>query len=273
MGIADLGDVERAAAAMSAGSAGTLVGSTPLLAAFAGRAEPLRPGEPALLERDLRRPLGEPRARALARGARAARLARLPAPGPRARRGAYVDYRATQDLRRPVLEALAGTLFSEPSHAPRRPRGAPARAPRARRLRALPRERRGARLATGRSGPSASAPARSRSATTTRPSATTPTRSGSSTSSSRRSRVATVRGCTSTSRSACTPTATTPGASARSFALGASGGAPPDQFFSEGQEWGFPPLHPQGIREDRLRYPIACLRRCSVARAPCGSTT
>ncbi|MEO9174867.1 MAG: 4-alpha-glucanotransferase, partial [Gaiellales bacterium] len=46
-----------------------------------------------------------------------------------------------------------------------------------------------------------------------------------------------------------------------SFALGASGGAPSDQFFAEGQEWGFPPLHPEGIRETQHRYPIACLRR------------
>jgi 4-alpha-glucanotransferase len=46
-----------------------------------------------------------------------------------------------------------------------------------------------------------------------------------------------------------------------SFALGASGGAPSDYFFAEGQEWGFPPLHPEGIRETHHRYPIACLRR------------
>jgi 4-alpha-glucanotransferase len=46
-----------------------------------------------------------------------------------------------------------------------------------------------------------------------------------------------------------------------SFALGASGGAPPDVFFAEGQEWGFPPLDPNGIRSTQHRYPIACLRR------------
>ena len=46
-----------------------------------------------------------------------------------------------------------------------------------------------------------------------------------------------------------------------SFALAASGGAPPDLFFTAGQDWGFPPLHPEGIREQRYRYPIACLRR------------
>ena len=46
-----------------------------------------------------------------------------------------------------------------------------------------------------------------------------------------------------------------------SFALAASGGSPPDFFFADGQEWGFPPLHPQRILEDRLRYPIACLRQ------------
>lgn len=44
------------------------------------------------------------------------------------------------------------------------------------------------------------------------------------------------------------------------FALEAGTGAPPDPFFSEGQNWGFPPLHPEGIREQGYRYYIACLR-------------
>ena len=45
-----------------------------------------------------------------------------------------------------------------------------------------------------------------------------------------------------------------------SFAVGVSAGAPPDPFFSEGQDWGFPPLHPERIREQGYRYYIACLR-------------
>ncbi|MEW6448084.1 MAG: 4-alpha-glucanotransferase [Bacillota bacterium] len=44
------------------------------------------------------------------------------------------------------------------------------------------------------------------------------------------------------------------------FALDASTGAPPDPFFSQGQDWGFPPLHPERIREQGYRYYIACLR-------------
>jgi 4-alpha-glucanotransferase len=44
------------------------------------------------------------------------------------------------------------------------------------------------------------------------------------------------------------------------FVLGASAGAPPDSFFVSGQNWGFPPLHPEGIREQGYRYLIACLR-------------
>ncbi|QGP93896.1 4-alpha-glucanotransferase [Neomoorella glycerini] len=46
----------------------------------------------------------------------------------------------------------------------------------------------------------------------------------------------------------------------RNFVLAASSGAPPDTFFRQGQDWGFPPLHPEGIREDGYRYYIACLR-------------
>jgi 4-alpha-glucanotransferase len=38
------------------------------------------------------------------------------------------------------------------------------------------------------------------------------------------------------------------------FALGASVGAPPDVFFSLGQNWGFPPVHPERIRNQGYRY-------------------
>jgi 4-alpha-glucanotransferase len=44
------------------------------------------------------------------------------------------------------------------------------------------------------------------------------------------------------------------------FALEASAGAPPDAFFTKGQDWGFPPLHPEAIRRHGYRYLIACLR-------------
>jgi 4-alpha-glucanotransferase len=44
------------------------------------------------------------------------------------------------------------------------------------------------------------------------------------------------------------------------FALGASAGAPPDRFFSRGQDWGFPPLHPRRTREQHYRYVIEYLR-------------
>jgi 4-alpha-glucanotransferase len=44
-----------------------------------------------------------------------------------------------------------------------------------------------------------------------------------------------------------------------SFALGVSAGAPPDVFFTKGQEWGFPPLHPDNIRADGYRYLRDCL--------------
>jgi 4-alpha-glucanotransferase len=38
------------------------------------------------------------------------------------------------------------------------------------------------------------------------------------------------------------------------FATGANVGAPPDAFFSKGQDWGFTPLHPHRLREQGYRY-------------------
>jgi 4-alpha-glucanotransferase len=44
------------------------------------------------------------------------------------------------------------------------------------------------------------------------------------------------------------------------FAAGASAGAPPDAFFTKGQDWGFPPLRPERLRERGYDYLIASLR-------------
>lgn len=44
------------------------------------------------------------------------------------------------------------------------------------------------------------------------------------------------------------------------FAVDASGGAPPDAVFTRGQNWSFPPLHPEHLREKGYRYVIAYLR-------------
>jgi 4-alpha-glucanotransferase len=44
------------------------------------------------------------------------------------------------------------------------------------------------------------------------------------------------------------------------FALGATAGAPPDMFFTKGQDWGFAPLHPRRIRESGYRHLRAFLR-------------
>ena len=40
----------------------------------------------------------------------------------------------------------------------------------------------------------------------------------------------------------------------RSFVLDVSAGSPPDGFFTKGQSWGFPPMHPERIREDGYGY-------------------
>ncbi|HVA00618.1 MAG TPA: 4-alpha-glucanotransferase, partial [Terriglobia bacterium] len=39
-----------------------------------------------------------------------------------------------------------------------------------------------------------------------------------------------------------------------SFVLDASAGSPPDGFFTKGQGWGFPPMHPEKIREEGYHY-------------------
>jgi 4-alpha-glucanotransferase len=44
------------------------------------------------------------------------------------------------------------------------------------------------------------------------------------------------------------------------FGLGASAGAPPDAVFTAGQDWRFPPLHPEKIREQGYGYVIGYLR-------------
>ena len=44
------------------------------------------------------------------------------------------------------------------------------------------------------------------------------------------------------------------------FATGVNVGAPPDVFFSRGQDWGFTPLHPQRLREQGYRYLREVLR-------------
>jgi 4-alpha-glucanotransferase len=44
------------------------------------------------------------------------------------------------------------------------------------------------------------------------------------------------------------------------FAAGVAGGCPPDVVFPKGQDWGFAPLHPLGIREQGYRYVRAFVR-------------
>jgi 4-alpha-glucanotransferase len=45
-----------------------------------------------------------------------------------------------------------------------------------------------------------------------------------------------------------------------SFVLDVSAGSPPDGFFTKGQSWGFPPMHPEKMREDGHRYLRKALR-------------
>ena len=56
----------------------------------------------------------------------------------------------------------------------------------------------------------------------------------------------------------------------RLFAPGASVGAPPDLFFSQGQNWGFTPMQPQRLRESHYAYVLKYLRfqmrHCQILR-------
>jgi 4-alpha-glucanotransferase len=45
------------------------------------------------------------------------------------------------------------------------------------------------------------------------------------------------------------------------FAVEAEGGAPPDAVYTKGQNWGFPPLHPERLRRRGYRYVRAYLQR------------
>jgi 4-alpha-glucanotransferase len=45
------------------------------------------------------------------------------------------------------------------------------------------------------------------------------------------------------------------------FVTGVHGGAPPDLFFEGGQDWSFPPLHPERMREDGYRHFREIVRR------------
>ena len=44
------------------------------------------------------------------------------------------------------------------------------------------------------------------------------------------------------------------------FVRGVTGGAPPDLVFTKGQNWGFPPMHPEAMRLNRYQYVIAFIR-------------
>jgi 4-alpha-glucanotransferase len=44
------------------------------------------------------------------------------------------------------------------------------------------------------------------------------------------------------------------------FVREVAGGAPPDSVFTKGQNWGFPPLHPEAMRRQQYRYYIAYLQ-------------
>jgi 4-alpha-glucanotransferase len=258
-GIADLGDVEAMLTAVD-GLGGSLLGSTPLLAAFPHEPSPYAPASRLFWNEAYADLTASPE---LARSSAARELLAsdgYQSTGRSLAEAPFADYRATHDLRRPVLEALAETCFSEPSA--RRDaleahlRATPALAGYAR-FRANG-EARGAgwqvwpeaeqhgALSIADDDPAFRYHAYSQWLVDQQLAALA-RREGAGLYLDQPLGVHSDSYDTWRERD--------------SFALGASGGSPPDLFFAGGQEWGFPPLHPTRILEDRLRYPIACLRQ------------
>ena len=62
------------------------------------------------------------------------------------------------------------------------------------------------------------------------------------------------QGCSSICLLECIRAVSTPGDGRDLFGAGMSTGAPPDSFFALGQDWNFPPLHPERIREQGHQY-------------------
>jgi 4-alpha-glucanotransferase len=257
-GIADLGDVERMLSAVDE-LGGALLGSTPLLAAFPSEPSPYAPASRLFWNETYADLSASPE---LARSQAARDLLQSDVYRSRGRALAdapYADYQATHELRRPVLEALADTLFSEPSSRRDALRAELRTRPeladyarfrangeaRGRGWQVWPDAERAGTLSIADDDPAFRYHAYSQWLLDQQLAALAK-RKGAGLYLDQPLGVHADSYDTWRERG--------------SFALGASGGAPPDQFFSEGQEWGFPPMHPHGIREDRLRYPIACLR-------------
>ncbi len=259
LGIADLADVERMLTAVDS-LGGSMLGSTPLLAAFPTEPSPYAPASRLFWNETYADLSASPE---LARSQAARDLLQADAyrsSGRALAEAPYADYRATHELRRPVLEALADTLFSEPSsrrdalqaHLRARPELADYARFRANGeargcgWQVWPEAERAGALAIADDDPAFRYHAYAQWLVDQQLAALAE-REGAGLYLDQPLGVHADSYDTWRER--------------RSFALGASGGAPPDQFFSEGQEWGFPPMHPHEIREDRLRYPIACLRQ------------
>ncbi len=266
MGVGDLTDLQTLLTDV-AGLGGTAVATLPLLATFTGAGEPFEPSPYAPASRLFWNELylDVTKAPELVRSSRARRL--LDSTAVRAEVAALessglVDYRRAVALKRRILEALAETFFAEPSARrndfERFERETPAVIDYAR-----------FRAATERHGaPWTEWPKAERDGRL-------PRRPGDGAERYHRyvqwlaaEQLETVAAAARSAGAGLyfdLPLGAHPAGydvwrERRSFVVGATAGAPPDSFFTAGQDWGFPPLHPERIREDGYRYSIACIR-------------
>ena len=205
------------------------------------------------------------------RGGRGRRAGRRRARALRAARP-QAERRAPHRLRRglpPQVQGARGDLQGRAR--PARPGAVGAQqGPGAARLRHLQRPRRGARPGVARAGPPSCAIQKATGSTPSAAASPTasPSTSGSSSTSTASWRARRARSASSpTCPSASPPTASTRGAGRTCSRPDMRVGAPPDEFFRDGQDWGLPPFDPWKLRRAHYEPFVEAIRSAATHAA------